>query len=159
MLTVYLRGVGQSNKDVVPSGMEVITDAESAFALLDFQATNSNKELVEKIDHGILLDRRFFTDRFGVRLYTDMLSTGCKTALLVNNTSKVIDLLGCGTNARDAIFANCRDGYVVMDLPDITICTVGCGLVEVSINGHVFTNLDDVNWYLEDGILEEMCSD
>ena len=33
MLTVYLRGVGQSNKDVVPSGMEVITDAESAFAL------------------------------------------------------------------------------------------------------------------------------
>lgn len=31
--------------------------------------------------------------------------------------------------------------------------------MEVSINGHVFTNLDDVNWYLEDGILEEMCSD
>jgi hypothetical protein len=159
MLTVYLRGVSETNADVIPEGLDIVTDSESAFTLLDFQATEPNKSLVREIDKGELLDRRFFLDRFGVQLYTEMLSTGCKTALLVNNTNKVIDLLECGANARDAIFANCKNGSIVMDIPDIALCTLGKGPVEVCINGHMFHSLDDVNWYLEDGILEETGDD
>ena len=75
MLTIYIRGVGQSNADVVPAGSEIITDVEAAFITADFQATASNCRLVKEIDKGALLSRRYFTDRFGVRLYTDMLST------------------------------------------------------------------------------------
>lgn len=156
MLTIYIKGVGQSNADVVPAEKEVITDVEAAFISVNFSASESNCRLVKEIDQGTLLDRRHFTDRFGVRLYTDMLSTGGKTALLVNNTNKVVDIKECGWNARDAIITYCRDGAIVMEDPSVTICTVGKGPVEVSVDGKLFHDLDALNDYIFNRRIEEM---
>ena len=155
LLTVYIKGVGQTNKDVVPANLDIVTDVEASFVVTNFQATGSNCRLVQDIDQGTLVSRLHFKDRFGTMLYTDMLSTGCKAALIVNNTSKVVDLLGCGWNARDAILQHCKEGAVVMEDPEVTICTVNKEPVEISIDGHIFHDLDDVNWYLTDGRMEE----
>lgn len=158
MLTIYIRGVGQTNSDVVPGGKEIVLDVESEFVRTQFEATESNIRLVRQIDEGTLLGPRYFRDRFGVQLYTDLLSTGSKAALVVNNTSKVVDIRECGYNARDAIISICQCGEIVMEDPSISICDVSGGTpVSIVIEGRTFQTIADVNTYIFEERMARFC--
>lgn len=152
MLQVFLRRQGDTTEDVVPQGATVIDDAEAAFTSVDFDVTQEIQTLVQEIEGGTLLDRFSFLDCFGYKLPTTLLSTGCKTALLVCASDSVVDLKECGWNARDAILSFCREGSVVMDEPDVPVCTVEAGVhAEIECESHVFHTAEDFSAYLEEG--------
>ena len=152
MLQVFLRRQGDTTEDVVPSGAEIIDDAEAAFTSTDFDVTEAMQALVRDIEGGTLLDRFSFLDRFGYKLPTALLSTGCKTALLVCASDAVVDLKECGWNARDAILSFCREGSIVMDDPDVPVCAVEAGIhVKIECEGHMFYTVEDFSEYLEEG--------
>ena len=152
MLQVFLRRHGDTTEDVVPSGAKVIDDAEAAFTSADFAVTEETQALVHEIEGGTLLDRFSFLDRFGYKLPTTLLSTGCKTALVVCVSSAVVDLKECGWNARDAILSFCREGSVVMDDPDVPVCVVKDGIhVEIECEGRMFHTVEDFSEYLDEG--------
>lgn len=94
MLNVYIYGQASDAKGVIPKDKDLIQDPEVAFLMTRISADSTDAKLVEAIDEGRLIDGRTFVDRFGVTLYTSCLSTGCKAALLVNNTDAVVDLRG-----------------------------------------------------------------
>lgn len=150
MLQVFLRRQGDTTEDVVPTGVKIINDAEAAFTSVDFDVTQEMQTLVQEIEGGTLLDRFSFLDRFGYKLPTALLSTGCKTALLVCASDSAVDLKECGWNARDAILSFCREGSVVMDDPDVPVCTAEAGAhVEIACEGRVFHTVEDFSEYLE----------
>lgn len=141
MLYLYFRGAE-------PAEIPIVTNVESAFLWAKFEATEENKALVRKIEQGTLVDRATFIDRMGYRLYTECLSTGCKAALLVQNTDKLIDLRECGLNAINTILTTCKSGKVLMDPPSLEFEGEGIP-VEIMLDGRVFHNIKQLNDYME----------
>ena len=138
-----------------PNGYELITDAEEAFMLMRIKKTELAAKLISEIDRAQYIDETEFLDRFGRTLPISRLSTGCKTALVVaHNPDKVVDLLECGYNARDAIIRNIRDGKVLFSFNDISINYPGFDDLEIDvlIDGKHFTSLDALNLYLSQGM-------
>lgn len=119
MLYVYMFEEEEYPKDVVPAGLDIITNVDAAFCKADFVVDSTTSRIVQFVDEGELLDRRTFRDRFGVTLYTDFLSTGSKAGLLVHSTDRVVDLTECGTNAKSAILSFCKNGAIVLPRPFI----------------------------------------
>lgn len=144
MLHLYFKGQDYR----VPTDKSVVRNVEHTFLGMGFTATPENKKLVYAIDQGELLDRYVFIDRFGQHLYTDCLSTGCKAALLVQNTDKVIDLCECGLNAVNTILSVCKEGYVLMEAPGIPL-EEGAAEVVLEADGKVFHSIAQLNEYLE----------
>lgn len=140
MLYLYFRGSE-------PAEIPVVTNVESAFLWVKFEATEENKALVQKIEQGTLVDRTAFIDRMGYRLYTECLSTGCKAALLVQNTDKLIDLRECGLNAINVIFSTCKSGRVLMDSPSLEFEGEGTP-IEIMLDGRVFYDVKQLNDYV-----------
>ena len=136
MLEVYIYAHGTRVEEAVPSGMELIRDPEAYSSCLE------------------LRDGSRFLDRFGVTLYTQQLSTGCKAALMVNNSDKVIDLRECGVNAISAILSLCKSGRVAMTAPatDLEDFTNG-SRVTVNVMGRVFHSMREVDAFLRGGVL------
>lgn len=156
MLTLYIRDYDEPIEDVVPSGSSIVFDVEAAFSSLVFPINESNQRIVKLIDGGVLVDRRHFQDRFGTQIYTDCLSTGCKAALIVNNSESIVSLHECGLNARDATISCCKHGNAVMVDPGITFCSIpGIDEIEVSVYGKVFHTVDDLNDYIFTGCLAD----
>lgn len=148
MLELYYR----SNP---PKGYEFITDAEEAFMLMRIKQIGLTSRLIAEIDQARYVDETEFVDRFGRTLPISKLSTGCKTALVVaHNPDKVVDILGCGYNARDAIIRNIRDGKVLFSYNDISIDYPGLEdfEIDVLIEEEHFTSLDALNLYLSQGM-------
>ena len=153
MLNVYIYGQASDAKGVIPKDKDLIQDPEVAFLMTRISADSTDAKLVEAIDEGRLIDGRTFVDRFGVTLYTSCLSTGCKAALLVNNTDAVVDLRGCGFNALSAIFSFCRDGNIALALPGLDLADLSEGAeVAINIKGHVFTRVADAYKAMEEGL-------
>lgn len=144
MLKLYL--------DEVPEGLQVENDVEKMFRTFKLKCTEKEKEAVRVIEQGELIDAYTFRDRFGVRLYTNQLSTGCKAALCVLNAGDtVVNLMECGLNARDFIMT-LDTGAVVDVIDDVTICNIDGDNANVLLNGYVFTSLDRLNKYIFDEI-------
>lgn len=153
VLNVYLYGQDSDAKGVIPKGKNLIQDPESAFTTIKIRADSTDAKLVEAIEAGKLIDSRTFVDRFGVTLYTTFLSTGCKAALLVNNTDAVVGLGGCGFNAISAIFSFCRNGSIALETPDMDLTDLSGGEeVSISIEGYIATSVKDAYRALEDGL-------
>lgn len=154
MLDVYLYNPDSPMGDFLPKGLELIRDPDAVFMETKLAADSTDAKLVEVIDGGKLVDGQTFVDRFGVTLYTSNLSTGCKAALLVNNTDNVVDLRECGINAISAIFSFCHKGHVTLSLPGLDLTDFSEGAeVAINIEGHVFTKVRDAYRGLEDGPL------
>ena len=149
MLEVYIYAHGTRVEEAVPSGMELIRDPEAYFSCLELRCDDIDRDLVRVIEEGTLLDGSRFLDRFGVMLYTQQLSTGCKAALMVNNSDKVIDLRECGVNAISAILSLCKSGRVAMTAPatDLSDFTNG-SRVSVNVMGRVFHSMREVDAFL-----------
>lgn len=149
MLEVYIYAHGTQVEGAVPSDVELVRDPEAYFSRLALRCDDIDKNLVRVIEEGTLLDGHRFLDRFGVMLYTQQLSTGCKAALIVNNSDKVIDLRECGVNAISAILSLCKSGRVAMTAPatDLSDFTNG-SRVTVNVMGRVFHSMREVDAFL-----------
>ena len=146
MLTVYLYVTGEPITKFVPPEFKIIDNPDTAFDFLKFDVDSIDKKLVRVIDEGELIDRFHFVDRFGTTLYTRNLSTGSKTALLVNNVDDVVDLCECGNNAVNVILSCCNSGKVAMTCPLSPLVDYTDGKpVEISVNGTIFTNIRDLS--------------
>lgn len=143
MLHLYL--------DEIPDGMEMVNDVEELFSTLELSCTNEEKEVVRLIEQGELIDGHSFIDRFGYKLYTSELSTGCKAALCVLNIhDKIINLTECGFNARDVILVKCKEGAVFTWSNTITISNSFGEKLEVELDGYSFTTVSGLNTYIFD---------
>ena len=131
---------------------EMVNDIEKEFSSLKLKCTDKEKQIVELIEQGELIDDHSFIDRYGYKLYTSELSTGCKAALcVVNNTSAILNLVECGLNARDVIISICNEGRVYIDYNNVTFVAYGEGKeIDVKLDGYLFTDLDRLNTYLQD---------
>ena len=143
MLKLYINSI--------PDNIKCINDVEKGFASINLKCTDKEKELVSRIENGTLIDSMSFIDRFGYKLYTTELSTGCKAALCaLNYKDSVINLVECGLNARDAIISLCNVGSVLIDSNSATISNkyVDKDTLDVSIGDYRFTDIDRLNTYI-----------
>lgn len=140
MLKMYL--------EKLPDGIEVVNDVEEYFTSVLLKIDDIEKALVHEIEHGELKDDKFFVDRFGGTLYLDCLSTGCKAALCVANSDKVISLVECGWNVHDVIVSILREGSVFLPHHGVSF---GCESddIDVCFDNYRFTSLDRLNYYID----------
>lgn len=155
MLQIYLRDKGTPPEEVVPDGMEVITDVDVEFTGAGAPMTEEAKQIVKEVDEGELKARDMFVDRFGRTLSTNRLSAGSKAGLLVIDGRKAVDLMECSINAISSIIKNCKTGCVVMYNPMTSLIEDDDTPADAFINGHHFRTIGEVNHYFSDGIFEE----
>ena len=140
-----------------PADGEIIRNPEAAFLELRVTRSNLTETLMREIDKAKYVNEVLFIDRFGYALPISRLSTGCKTAIVVeHNPDKIVDLIECGYNARDSIIRNIKSGKVLFRYDDISIDYPGFNdyAIDVLFDGVHFTSLDDLNLYLSQGMLE-----
>ena len=130
--------------------IDMVNDIEKEFSTLKLKCTDKEKLVVELIEKGKLIDGYSFIDRFGYKLYTSELSTGCKAALcVINNVEKIFNLVECGLNARDTIISTCKEGNVFVDYNDVTFVKYGKDKeIDVQLDNYIFTDMDRLNTYL-----------
>ena len=145
MLTIYI------DKTTLP----VEHDVEKLFSQTKLTDTPLNRKLIQVIEQGTYNDPYSFIDRFGFKLYTEDMSTGCKAALCVaNNPDKVVDLVECGYNARDAIIHFCNTGNILYHESSLTIESMEEHyVIDVALNGYHFTSVDRLNKYIQDEMI------
>lgn len=136
--------------DNVPDFAMVANDVEKEFSSLKIPCNAETIAAVKMIDNGELIDSNTFVDRFGYRLYSSELSTGCKAAICVLISEKIINIAECGLNARDYIITKCLHGSVVMNTNSATISSNYCRdqQINVCVDNKIFTNLNDLNDYI-----------
>lgn len=127
---------------------EVIRDIELAFNRVKLSGTEEEINLLRIIEQAEYNDATSFIDRFGYKLWTTELSSGCKAALCVSYyTNKIVDLIECSLNARDAIINFCSDGTIIIEDNSITIRKL-VDNVNVDIDGYKFSDIDEINYYI-----------
>ena len=148
MLNLYIE---DENNKVYCDRTKVTTDIEERFKGEVVEHTPLIEVLMREIEGASYNDPISFIDRFGYKLTTRELSTGCKAAILVATyPDEVFDLLECGNNARDSILRHCKDGNVIVRdngydfgiMPDdeIDICLDGC---RFRTGGRLYTYMED----------------
>lgn len=151
MLNVYVYGEE-------PQKLEIEHDVERIFAMTKLKGTEKERLAIQLIDKGQWKDADTFIDRFGVRLYTSELSTGCKAILSVlNNPDIGMDLKECGLNARDAVLSLCDAGNVLINDTSVTFNDYSSnGKVSIGYREKEFTTMDSFNEYFFNGQYEEL---
>lgn len=141
-----------ADTDDVSKLKDVIHDVNEAFSNIRLEDDDVTSKLLGEIELGKYFNEERFVDRFGVPVYTSELSTGCKAALCVHYMpEKVIDLIECGTNARDAILKYCKEGNVIYYGMDTTVSDFECENLEVDIelHGKNIKHIREFNDYFE----------
>ena len=134
--------------------LHTIRDAEREFAFRGLTVTDTSKRLIQKIEKAVLYDDGTIIDRFEYRIYSSDLSTGCKTALLVNEGYPPVSLEGCGYNAIDDIINYCS-GEVVVKTPRDDFSELDTGNLPVfCVKGIKIKGVENLNRYL-DGEFDE----
>ena len=142
-----------------PHTMPVIRNVETAFGLNKFSFDETDRKIIRTVEQGELADDKTYLDRYGYHLPLSEMSTGSKAGVVVNHqTDCLVDLRGCGINAKSAIIVFCQSGHILMDYP-------GCGLIDyaegkkidVFLEDHRFVRMGDLMYYLSDGRLLEHC--
>ncbi len=142
-LTVYLKGEGPANTDV-------IKDIEAYFRLATNLTSEYARVVLSEIEQSTpSQDGTGFIDRFRHFLYWSELSTGCKAALLVGSTPKCVDVSECGFNAVQAILRYATAGAIVMHYTERTFT----GACDLTIHGKHYTQLSDFVYHLREEVL------
>jgi hypothetical protein len=146
MLTVYRYGI-----DKIPAEKKIIHDVEDGFKEQQVEDNEINRELLQYIDLAKYSSKISFIDRFGYKLSTMNLSTGCKTAILVSERpNDIIDTIECGKNAIEGIVAFCRTGSIIIHrFYDIETFGGVVDTVDVKIGNTHFTSMEDLNRAIE----------
>lgn len=144
MLRIFIDEVPEDVK------LEIVNNVEEQFAKITLHGTDLDRKLIEEIEQGKYSNTERFIDRFGVALYYSEMSTGCKAALcVVNSPDKIIDLVECGTNARDEIIRYCKEGNILLHDMEITINNYNKpDDIDVCIDNYNITSIDRLNQYI-----------
>lgn len=145
-----LRVIFENRENDLTSNERIIRDVELAFEEVIIRGTTEEKELINKIDGGRYYNTVEFVDRFGVRRDISSLSTGCKTGLVILNSSDVVDTIECGINARDAILETCTKGSMIIHYDEITLDLDDDINIDVKINGHRVTSVGELSYYISE---------
>lgn len=147
MLNIFFK---EDNLDIPEE--KIIRDVEREFEKIKLTGSEIEKILLEKIEEARYESEIAFIDRFGFKLYTSELSTGCKAALCVlYNQDKIVDLIECGLNARDAIIAYIPAGNILIRDNGVTIQSVDVtNDISVKTNEFEFSSIRELNRYIFD---------
>ena len=135
----------------------IFTDIEEEFERIKFENTELNSIFLNEIEQGKYRDSLHFIDRFGDKLSTSNMSTGCKAAIVVaSNPDREIDLTCVGLNARDSIIRNIRNGKIAILFPGATVDydedKQGFNEIDVVMDGYRFNSLERLNLYIQEEI-------
>lgn len=104
---------------------------------------------MKEIEKATYNDEFSFIDRFGFKLYTDNMSTGCKAAICVNAfPDVVVDTIECGTNVLEFMIANCNDGHILMSR-EAMVFSIQCE-IDVIIDDRHFDECNDLLEYIHE---------
>ena len=143
-LRIYIR-----NEDNGIPEEKIIRDVEIEFLKICLTDNEYNKKAKKEIDEGYYNDKISFIDRFGFKLYTKYLSTGCKAAICVNEVKdKVIDLIECGCNALGFIVGNCTEGTILISPESLMFYSENP--IDVIFDDIRFTSMDSLALYFEE---------
>ena len=127
-----------------------LTDIEKEFKMIRLSGKDIEKALIKQIEDGTWNDSKSFIDRFGFKLHNSELSTGCKAALVVANTDKLVNLRECGLNALDHIISLCKSGNIEVVDTGVTFRTIDINKdIDVELDGYRFSNTDRLNHYIQ----------
>lgn len=128
-------------------------DVEAYFSKVRLGEHKEDERILLQIEKAMAVGRNAFIDRFGFKLDSGFLSTGCKAALEVVRCGEkeIIDLIECGMNARDCIISNCKNGSILISRPECRITDYSKDdLVDVSVCGKQFSSMQRLSQYLEE---------
>jgi hypothetical protein len=148
MLYLYRPGI-----DKIPDNLEVVHDVERKFAEIKIKDTPLIRQLLWDIERGKYIDATSFEDMFKVKLTINLMSTGCKAALIIATEPEcVVDLIECGQNAKEFIVKHCKNGHAIASNCE-EIDSFGSEVqdIDVKIGNREFTKMDDLNDYLDTG--------
>ena len=144
MLKILVSGI-----DPIPE--DAIMDAEKAFAMSSVRGDEIDRLLIKTIEKGEYLNPYEFIDRFGHKLSTMYMSTGCQSALAVHNRPDlVINCIEAGDNALSEIIKYCERGTIIIPNRKFAFCTVGKDAVDVLYHGYRYTSFTRFAYYMYD---------
>lgn len=143
-LVIYVRG--EHNSIVKP----IIRDVELQFLKTRLYKNDYILKALKEIEKAEYNDEHSFIDRFGFKLYSKDLSTGCKAAICVHAfPNMIIDVVECGLNALNFIISNCKDGAILISEGTMQLFYKK-GAVDVILDGKRFTDCDDLVDYISE---------
>lgn len=143
-LTIYIKGENDGNIQY-----PIAHDIEIQFLKTRLKNDDYTVKALKDIEQATYNDEYSFIDRFGFKLYSKNMSTGCKGALCVHAfPTTVINTVECGTNALEFIVANCTDGYVLMSREAMIFYVDG--QIDVIIDDKHFSNCDNLLEYIHE---------
>lgn len=143
-LTLYIKG--ENDGDIQ---LPVARDVELQFLKTRLKKDDYTVKALKEIEQATYNDEHSFIDRFGFKLYSKNISTGCKAALCVHEfPTTVVNTIECGTNALEFIIANCTDGYILMSR-ESTLFYVD-GQIDVTIDNKHFSDCDSLSEYIHE---------
>lgn len=145
-----------NNIDEIRNLNNVIFNIEFGFKWKNLKDSDTVRNIIKYVDRGVYIDQNSFKDRFGYKLYTKCLSTGCKAALLVAEyPNKIVNCIECGSNALEAIILYCKDGEILVYGSTLdNVHLANNREVDVELNGIHFTSSSKLDRYIDLGELD-----
>lgn len=135
------------------SEYKIIKDVEANFSRVRLGENKADEKILSQIEKAVIAGSNAFIDRFGFKLDSSSLSTGCKAALEVARCGgrEIIDLMECGMNARDCIISNCSNGSILITRPECRVSDyTDDDCIDVSVYGKQFSSMRMLSDYLEE---------
>lgn len=143
-LTIYVRGEDDSSIQ-----LPIVHDVERQFHKTRLYKNEYNIKALKEIEKATYNDEFSFIDRFGFKLYTNNMSTGCKAAVCVHEFPNIaIDTIECGLNALNFIIANCANGVILVS-PESMLFSIDTP-IDVIIDNRKFIDCVSLNEYLSE---------
>ncbi len=130
-----------------------IVNINKAFRKIKLKKSSMIESFIKEIDNGELIDSVSFKDRFGIKLETEELSTGCKAAIVLdNNPQSIVSLIECGDNALISILKHCNMGKaIIYDRISMFDALNPYSIqIDVKLDKYRFSNLGRLNYYITD---------
>ena len=125
----------------------VITDVDAEFIRVKKTYSEYVSKMVAEIDKGVLSPSMLnFIDRFGNTIPVGFLSSGCKTAILLQYTETPIYAIECGVNALQSIICNAVTGHIIIQFPYYPI---PYGNIDVMLHDKHFTSGEALSNYIK----------
>lgn len=142
-LTIYVR---EDNSDIQ---LPIAHDVELQFLKTRLYKSDYVVKALKEIEQAEYNDEYSFIDRFGFKLYSKDMSTGCKGAICVHAfPNVVIDVIECGINVLNFIISNCTNGAILISREAMGFYKEGP--VDVLLDGKRFTDCDDLVDYISE---------
>ena len=135
----------------LPVDKQFIDDVDKEFETFGLTGSEEENLFLRKLEVASpnIGDPYSFIDRFGFKLPTSAMSTGCKAAICVlHSPEKIINLTECGRNARGMILAWCKHGFVYLPKCEIDFMDYSNSEVSIQVDGYRFSTISRLNHYL-----------